>query len=161
MLERLLKMGYHTACALLDCKRYALLNKCFFIHLPKLSIELLIDKVYGLKDRALNLTLKRLTVYIMKALDLLKSWVERMADKPYTKMAWELAQDANENIPLNYYYYFAPLETLEWLISGQEISVLTVQERLGKLYGSQWGRRENRDEVRILDMVMFWEAPRT
>lgn len=103
--------------------------------LPKLSIELLIDKVYELKDRALDFAMKRLIVYIRKALDLLKSWVKRMADKPYIKMAWELAQDANENNPLNHCCYFAPLETLEWLISGQEISRLTVRERLGKPNG--------------------------
>lgn len=74
MLGQPLRVGYHTACALLDCRRYALLDKCSLTHLPELSIELLIDEIHGLKDRALDWTLKRLIVRLMKASDLLKSW---------------------------------------------------------------------------------------
>lgn len=118
MLERPLKLEYHTIEALLDCQQYPLLNRCRLEHLSLPSFQALASKVIALKDDRVKLPFARLVGHNVGSAELLKCLVVSKADDSYAQLVWHAIQTKVDRSNADH-YCSAPLEVLKGLVFDQ------------------------------------------
>lgn len=92
MLDELSTIGYHTACALLDCERYELMEKYPFDNKHDFSLKVIIDRIYRLGHGSLDSLLQKDLEYSPAASSLLKRLLQTKADDAYARLVWQSLQ---------------------------------------------------------------------
>lgn len=158
MLEKPLKPGYHTLCALLDWQQYTLVDQCGFKGVAGIALEALIHKMYRLKDESLNALISKAVGRLKRAPKLLKSLVRQSADEPFVQLVWNSIQSKTPR-SIDDQCCRAPQSTLSRLVYEPDISVDTVQRMLDMPKGFQMSEEAFSAEAHVLYTVLFWEAP--
>lgn len=159
MLKRQPVIGYHSTCALLDCRQYALLNRCRLAIFESAFLRALIGRMYRLNDDQLNMFTAKLVGCYLGAPKLLKFLILSKADDWHVQLVWNAIQlnEFHSNVA---HYCRAPLETLKAIVFERDILPENVQKMLAMLDGfwdDESGKAIPR-EVHLLYTVMFWEA---
>lgn len=159
VLEKLLKAGYHTNCALLDCRQSHILYKCRVGGFSSSDFQMIIDKMHRLNDQGLALLLQKYVQHSYMAPHLLKRLIKEKTDDSYIQIVWSAIQHTQCLRLLDFHCCCAPLETLKRLAFEQDASFDCVEKMLDILAGYQgYGDRISR-EAHIFYTVLFWEAP--
>ena len=151
-------MGNHTACALLDCRQFYLINSSGFgpLFLYDSILEMFLDKMYGLKDDNLNGLMREFMKLYTAAPELLKCLIQKKAEDSHIELVWDSIQSRDKRF--YDYYCYVPLAALKRLVYEQDISIDNVQKMLSTLNGFQEGEKRSPQEVHVLYTVIFWEA---
>lgn len=159
MLVRLTKIRYHTACALLDCGQFQLVNRYEFSFHHTGTLEAVIDKLYRLKNANLGPLLRKFVKRHPNAPELLKRLIKGRAEDSYIELIYDSIQRAWRNPSIEHCYCLAPLNVLKSLALDSDIYVNQIQKMLNILAGARALDKATSKEHHALNVVMFWEAP--
>lgn len=159
MLKTLSNVGYHTACALLDCGQAQELAQHAFDYSLGINFGPVVDKIYRSKEQGvLNQFIDKHFKRAPGGPQLLKWLIKRGADESYIQVVWDAIQIKTEPLLVEYHCCSMPLSMLKRLLLEQDISLATVWEMLRVLQGYKMDDEYVRKEVHVLYTVIFWEA---
>lgn len=92
MFSEPVQMGYHTMCALIDCQRRIPFEAENFRGHLSTKLQALINRMYQLKDRNLNLLIQGDLGCVEHASKSLKYLVKRKAEYSHVKLVWNSIQ---------------------------------------------------------------------
>lgn len=153
------KVGYHTACALLERGQSRLLESAGDRLQSGVNWNALIGQIYRMKDDKLNPLVCNLLARASHLPSLLHSLIKRKTDDAFTRLVWDAIQ-ARRLRTIDNYSCSASLADLKRLLFEQDIPVGHVQ----KMFSIPEGFPENvyehgvSEAAHVLYSVMFWEA---
>lgn len=159
MLKRPLEKGYHTTCALLECGDYKLADRFGASYLSDGDLGQLVDRLYQIKDGALE-------AYVQECLgqsdigpELLKALIQREAEGACIELVWNSIQSKQDRSNDDY-CCAAPVGVLKRLLLERGITIEDAQSMLSTLEGAlaSGGRTRMSKEAHALYTAMFWEA---
>lgn len=159
MTGRLASVGYHAACAFIDCGQYSLLDLSRLDVPAKIDIDALVDKMHRLHDDRLDLLIREGIRRLDDAAGLLKHLIKRKADDAYVQLVWDSIQSAHQFRSLGYYCCFVPVAVLRGLACDPGFSVEHACQVLGMLTGFRHRVMQVSKEAHIFYTALFWEAP--
>lgn len=159
MLKGLVDIGYHTACAFLECKQYKLPNGCGFRGLSNNELEALVVKMQRLRDDDLAPLISTAIQSMYGASFLLHSLIQRNAEDSSVRLVWDAIRGTQETRSFENHFCSPSLEGLRLHMFGQEISIDRTQEMLAMLNGVVFYGANIPKEACALYTLMFWEAP--
>lgn len=159
MQKGLVDIGYHTACAFLECKQYKLANRCSLKRLSNNELEALVVKMQQLGDSDLVPLIITGIQCMYGAPFLLQSLIRRKAEDSLVKVVWDAIRGSREVRSFTNHLCSPSLEALRLHMFGQEISIDHTQEMLAMLDGVAYYGFHIPKEACALYTLMFWEAP--
>lgn len=159
MRRSLVRINYHTACALLEHKMYDLLDPSK-VHISS-DVELcsLIDKMHELQDDRLNPLILKCLGCLYTAPNLLKRLIQQGGDNAFIQLVWDSIQSTKRFRMISDYACLVPLEDLKRLVSGRDITIDAVQRMFSTLEEIHHPEGIVSKDRRALYTAMFWEAP--
>lgn len=159
VIAKLTAVEYHTACALLDCKQYELIERCSLNSLHSDALEAVIDKMQRLEDETLYRAIRCGLERSICAPDLLKNLIKRKANDAYVQLVWDAIQTAPFFHSMYSHSCFAPLSTLKKLAFARELSVCDAESMLCGLDGLLEKAYPAFRKNYAVYVLLFWEAP--
>lgn len=159
MLEWLVKIDYHTACAFLECGQHELILQYDFSGLSECDLQALTDRMHRLKSDRLYPLMRRCVRHLSSAPAFLKHLIQRGAPDSYARLVWEVVQSEECFRTAEHYYCLVPLEELRRLMFERDISMDSVRQMFSGLNGFQRQVDVVPLEAQALYTAMFWEAP--
>lgn len=160
MLERLQKVGYHSAHALLDCGQSGLIGQ-FGVgcNLSPSAVKGLMAKMYRLGDGNLPALVQSYLEPNDVAPLLLKTLLCQRVDDAYVQLVWDWIMAKQELRTIGESCCCMPVDSLKLLLFDKDISVGRARELLGDLNAYQTIDGMVPKNVAHLYMAIFWEAP--
>lgn len=159
--------GFHSLSALLTCKQHALLAKMDGNRLsPGCELLAFIDRLHRAGSADLVSLFAKNARRRARLPPFVKSLVLQKADSSYIQVFLDVLDHHVKQIPRPYVgaaplesCFCAPLSTLAYLASGQELSVADIEERLAEVKEgyAPWGHVPW--ELQVTHMLMYWGAP--
>lgn len=159
MMGRLESVGYHAACAFIDCRQDSVLDLSKLEVPAKIDLDALVDKMHRLQDNRLDLLIREGIRRLDDAAGLLKHLIKRKADDAYVQLVWDSIQSAHQFRSLGYYCCLVPVAVLWGLACDPGFSVEKAHQVLGALNGFQHRVLRVSKEAHIFYTALFWEAP--
>lgn len=158
---RSLEAGYHTICAFLDCRQYAVVSKCHFDDISDYYRELIIDKVYQLKEDCLDPLIMKCGKCLEEPLEFLRLLVKRKAEDSYVQAVWNSIRRPSKSEAPEDHSSLESLNALRRLMFEQNVSIAAVDKILDmlaqhKIFGT---KITDKERAYALYLLMFWEAP--
>lgn len=159
MRRNLVRISYHTACALLDQKMYESLDPSKLAISSDVELSSLIDKMYRLQNDGLTPSILKCLGRIFQAPRLLKRLIQLGADSAFIELVWASIQRTPRLRMLDDYACLVPLANLKHLASEGDFTADAVKRMLGTLGEIRHPQGIVSIDRRVLYTVMFWEAP--
>lgn len=156
-----LEDDYHTICAFLDCRQYAIISGWNFDDWSDYYRERIIDKVYQLNEDCLNPLILKCGKCLEEPLEFLRLLVKRKAKDSFVQAVWNSIRKPSRSEAPGDHGSLESLSALRRLMFEQDVSIAAVDKILVVLAQHRVFGAKITDKARAhgLYLLMFWEAP--
>lgn len=156
MLGGLQKIGYHTACAFLDCKQFEQHTVDSF---SASQGQLFMAKIHRLMDVNLYSLIPKCTAISASAPKLLRRLVKANVNDSYIQIVWDIVCNSSRDYSTESLACSSPLDALKSFVFKQAGSIQDVQSLVSTQIICEGALAELSQEARAFYTAVFWEAP--